>query len=123
MYPVAARWAWHPTGWLKLRGFFDYGGSGVVHMLGGICALMATLIVGPRIGRFGPSQSNKKNGSQKLAFRGHSTTVIIAFSLDTFTSNHFAFKNLIVDGHWSFYADDGHHGLQHVIPAFIESTR
>lgn len=89
MYPVAARWAWHPDGWLKMRGFFDYGGSGVVHMLGGVCALVATLTVGSRIGRFGPSQSNSKaaeaikaitNGHQ-ASFRGHSTTVRIAIML------------------------------------------
>ena len=69
VYPLASRWCWHPTGWLKVLGFFDFGGSGVVHMLGGVCALVATLLVGPRIGRFGPK--DKKT----FAYRGHSTTV------------------------------------------------
>lgn len=39
-YPVASRWVWHPSGWLKIRGFIDFGGSGCVHMLGGVCALV-----------------------------------------------------------------------------------
>jgi Amt family ammonium transporter len=39
-YPVASRWVWHPSGWLKIRGFIDFGGSGCVHMIGGVCALV-----------------------------------------------------------------------------------
>ena len=109
MYPVAARWAWHPTGWLKVRGFFDFGGSGVVHMLGGVCALVATLMVGPRIGRFGP----KGASHQKVAFRGHSTTVRFdIFVVDQ--SSNFA-ERKTADGRRSFSADAGHLGLQRVV--------
>ena len=35
IYPVIAHWAWHPIGWLRVRGFHDFAGSGVVHLCGG----------------------------------------------------------------------------------------
>lgn len=66
MYPIAARWTWHKEGWLRVRGFIDFGGSGVVHMLGGVCALVATLFIGPRTGR---------TKSSRNMFRGHSITL------------------------------------------------
>lgn len=52
IYPPVAHWAWHPNGWLYQRGFIDFAGSGVVHLLGGAAALMSTAAIGPRKGRF-----------------------------------------------------------------------
>ncbi|TAH37680.1 MAG: ammonium transporter [Alphaproteobacteria bacterium] len=60
IYPVAGHWAWGGSipdtnsGWLAKLGFIDFAGSTVVHSVGGWMALAALLIVGPRIGRFGP---------------------------------------------------------------------
>lgn len=59
-YPIAGHWAWNGLrlgeahGWLGRMGFIDFAGSTVVHSVGGWIALSAILIIGPRIGRFGP---------------------------------------------------------------------
>jgi ammonium transporter len=62
-YPVFGHWAWDDAsltgdggsdGWLKELGFVDFAGSTVVHSVGGWAALAAVIVLGPRIGRFGP---------------------------------------------------------------------
>ncbi len=53
IYPVVVNWKWG-GGWLDELGFVDFAGSGIVHMVGGVAALMGALILGPRIGKFGP---------------------------------------------------------------------
>ncbi|GLI65277.1 hypothetical protein VaNZ11_008769 [Volvox africanus] len=61
VYPVVAHWLWSPQGWLSVRnkedrilgiGAIDYAGSGVVHLVGGTAALVGSILVGPRAGRF-----------------------------------------------------------------------
>jgi Amt family ammonium transporter len=60
-YPLFGAWTWG-GGWLaKLgetigagNGYVDFAGSGVVHMMGGVAALAGALVIGPRIGKFGP---------------------------------------------------------------------
>jgi len=60
VYPVIAHSIWSPQGFLSAFaaeplwgvGMIDFAGSGVVHMTGGTTALFATLILGPRRGRF-----------------------------------------------------------------------
>ena len=39
-YPIAAHWCWGPGGWLYENGFRDFAGAGVVHLSGGIIALV-----------------------------------------------------------------------------------
>ena len=53
IYPVIVNWKWG-GGWLDQLGFVDFAGSGLVHMTGGFAALMGAIILGPRIGKFGP---------------------------------------------------------------------
>lgn len=59
IYPIYGSWVWgsafEGSGWLAARGFIDFAGSTVVHSIGGWCALAAALVLGPRLGRFGPS--------------------------------------------------------------------
>jgi Amt family ammonium transporter len=56
VYPVVAYWGWNDDGWLKAagrsfdvnKGYVDFAGSGIVHMVGGCAGLVAAILVGPR---------------------------------------------------------------------------
>lgn len=63
IYPLVVHWVWSPKGWLKDMGLHDFAGSGVVHMLGGVAGLAATIVIGARIGRF-PDKNDKKDHEQ-----------------------------------------------------------
>jgi Amt family ammonium transporter len=60
-YPIYANWVWG-GGWLSQlghnfglgHGHVDFAGSSVVHMVGGVAALVGAKVLGPRIGKFGP---------------------------------------------------------------------
>ncbi|CAN0392038.1 unnamed protein product, partial [Discosporangium mesarthrocarpum] len=61
IYPVVVHWGWSSNGWasawrwenlLMDCGALDFAGSGVVHMTGGIAALVGAWMLGPRAGRF-----------------------------------------------------------------------
>ncbi|MEM1231259.1 MAG: ATP-binding protein [Pseudomonadota bacterium] len=52
IFPVVAHWVWSEDGWLAQRGFVDFAGATVVHVSGGLMALIACIFVGPRRGRF-----------------------------------------------------------------------
>lgn len=53
IYPIVGHWIWG-GGWLANRGvpFHDFAGSTVVHMTGGVAALMGAAILGPRLGKY-----------------------------------------------------------------------
>jgi Amt family ammonium transporter len=51
VYPIFGHWTWG-GGWLSEMGFMDFAGSTIVHSIGAWAGLSATLIMGPRIGRF-----------------------------------------------------------------------
>jgi len=53
VYPTVAHWVWG-GGWLARLNFHDFAGSTVVHAFGGVTALVAVWMLGPRIGRFNP---------------------------------------------------------------------
>ena len=52
IYPVEAGWAWGDGGWLAELGFIDFAGSCVIHMAGGITALIGAMFLGPLIGKY-----------------------------------------------------------------------
>jgi ammonium transporter, Amt family len=51
IYPIVAHWIWG-GGWLAEHGAQDFAGSTVVHLTGATAALVATLLLKPRIGKF-----------------------------------------------------------------------
>ena len=53
VYPFPAHWMWGENGWLSELGAYDFAGSGVVHLSGGIAAFVACILIGPRRNRFG----------------------------------------------------------------------
>ena len=54
IYPVSGFWTWG-GGWLSAAGYFDYAGSGIVHMAGAAAALAGVLVLGARKGKYGPN--------------------------------------------------------------------
>jgi Amt family ammonium transporter len=77
LYPVYGCWVWG-GGWLSqlgtnaglAHGAVDFAGSGVVHMQGGMLALVCAWLLGPRIGKF------DANGKPR-AILGHNIPMVI----------------------------------------------
>lgn len=69
IYPVVGHWVWG-KGWLSTMAtpFTDFAGSTVVHSVGGWAALVAAIVIGPRIGRF---DKKGRNGE----FDGHNIPI------------------------------------------------
>lgn len=58
VYPVVGSWKWG-LGFLNDWGFYDFAGSTLVHSVGGWAALIAIILLGPRIGKFGEDGRSK----------------------------------------------------------------
>jgi len=61
VYPVVVAWTWG-YGWIAAMndvGYMDFAGSGVVHMAGGVAALVGAIIAGPRAGRFEAARADE----------------------------------------------------------------
>lgn len=58
IYPVVVHWTWGGGLISKINigdaVYSDFAGSSIVHMTGGVAALMGALFLGPRIGKYGP---------------------------------------------------------------------
>lgn len=60
-YPLFGNWTWG-GGWLSQLGnslhagfgYVDFAGSGIVHAMGGAAALAGAVVLGPRLGKYGP---------------------------------------------------------------------
>ncbi len=57
VYPIVGSWGWG-GGWLSKLDvpFHDFAGSTFVHSVGGWAALAAIIVLGPRIGKYGPAK-------------------------------------------------------------------
>jgi len=81
VYPVVVHAIWNGDGFLSAFnsdplagiGMIDFAGSGVVHMTGGCTALVAAIILGPRIGRFYDADGNAL--AEPVAFPPHSVAL------------------------------------------------
>ncbi len=58
VYPIVGHWVWG-GGWLASIGFNDFAGSGVVHTTGGVAALIGTMMLKPRTGKYRPDGTAK----------------------------------------------------------------
>jgi Amt family ammonium transporter len=58
IYPVVGHWIWG-GGWLAKLNFVDFAGSTVVHIVGGFSALVGTIILKPRLGKYNPDGKPK----------------------------------------------------------------
>ena len=71
IYPIFGSWAWgglhNGGGWLEDLGFVDFAGSTVVHSVGGWLALSGAIILGPRIGKYGPDGKARAIPGHNLA--------------------------------------------------------
>jgi len=83
VYPVVSHAIWSEHGFLTSNpknenklfdsGVVDFAGGGVVHLLGGCTALFATMILGPRRGRFHDDEGRKLD--KPAVFHGHSISL------------------------------------------------
>ncbi|HEU0172520.1 MAG TPA: ammonium transporter [Acidimicrobiales bacterium] len=78
IYPVVLSWTWG-GGWLAQREFpfSDFAGSTIVHATGGWAALMGAIVLGPRIGKYGPD-------GKPRAIPGHSIAFVVLGALILF---------------------------------------
>ncbi|WP_197055052.1 ammonium transporter [Cellulophaga lytica] len=60
IYPISGSWYWpfDDDAWLNVAGFVDFAGSSLVHAVGGGAALVAAIMVGPRIGKYTDGKVN-----------------------------------------------------------------
>jgi len=73
VYPIEAGWVWNEGGWLAQLGYIDFAGSSVIHMVGGVSALIGVIFLGPRLGKYVvDSKTGKKT---PRAIPGHSLTL------------------------------------------------
>jgi Amt family ammonium transporter len=82
VYPIVVHQIWSANGFLSVnnndggsflgQGAIDFAGSGVVHLTGGITALYATIILGPRRGRFYDEEGEP---IEPQRFPGHSVAL------------------------------------------------
>ena len=75
LYPMFGCWVWG-GGWLSqlggamnfAHGYVDFAGSTVVHAVGGFCAMALAVILGPRLGKYGPDGKPNPFPAHNIAF-------------------------------------------------------
>lgn len=74
IYPVVVHWTWgggfiaEQVNFGDALSYSDFAGSGIVHMTGGIAALMGAMALGPRIGKYGPDGTPRAIPGHNIPF-------------------------------------------------------
>ena len=84
LYPTFGCWVWG-GGWLSqsgntmnlAHGYVDFAGSTVVHGVGGFCAMALAVILGPRIGKYGPDGKPRALPAHNLAYVVTGTFILV----------------------------------------------
>jgi Amt family ammonium transporter len=84
LYPIFGCWEWG-GGWLSqlgatlgwAHGYVDFAGSTVVHGVGGFAAMALAIILGPRLGKYGPDGRPRAFPAHNLAFVVTGTFILL----------------------------------------------
>jgi ammonium transporter, Amt family len=84
LYPMFGCWVWG-GGWLSQlgatmnwgHGYVDFAGSTVVHAVGGFCAMALAVILGPRLGKYGPDGKPRAFPAHNIVFVVTGTFILL----------------------------------------------
>jgi len=84
LYPIFGCWVWG-GGWLSQlgatmglgHGYVDFAGSTVVHAVGGFCAMALAIILGPRLGKYGPDGKPRAFPAHNIVFVVTGTFILL----------------------------------------------
>ena len=84
LYPISGCWVWG-GGWMSQlgstmhmgHGYVDFAGSTVVHGIGGFCAMALAVILGPRLGKYGPDGKPRAFPASNIVFVVTGTFVLL----------------------------------------------
>jgi len=84
LYPIFGCWVWG-GGWLSqigttlglAHGYVDFAGSTVVHGVGGFAAMALAIILGPRLGKYGPDGKPRPFPAHNLVFVVTGTFILL----------------------------------------------
>ena len=84
LYPIFGCWAWG-GGWMSQlgnsmglgHGYVDFAGSTVVHAVGGFCAMALAVVLGPRLGKYGPDGKPRAFPAHNLVFVVTGTFILL----------------------------------------------
>lgn len=84
LYPVFGCWVWG-GGWLSQlgntmglgHGYVDFAGSTVVHAIGGFCAMALSIVLGPRLGKYGPDGKPRAFPAHNIVFVVTGTFILL----------------------------------------------
>ena len=84
LYPVFGCWVWG-GGWMSQlgtsmglgHGYVDFAGSTVVHAVGGFCAMALAVVLGPRLGKYGPDGKPRAFPAHNIVFVVTGTFILL----------------------------------------------